>query len=66
MSIYDESPWHFIVETILILFIIYILLAKRTKGPDQRDKLKLSSKYLKASEICGTHNAFVQARRRSS
>ena len=44
MSIYDESPWHFIVETILILFIIYILLAKRTKGPDQRDKLKLSSK----------------------
>ena len=34
-----------LVETVLILFIIYILLAKRSKAPAELDKLKLNSEW---------------------
>jgi serine palmitoyltransferase len=43
-GIFDESPWHVIVETILIGFIIYILMIRRSKTAAQRDSLKLTEK----------------------
>lgn len=35
-TIYNESPWHVAVETFLIVFILYILLVKRSYNPQKR------------------------------
>jgi len=43
-DIFEDAPHHVFAETVLVLFILYILFVKRDKSTAEKDKLKLSKK----------------------